>query len=91
MTVEEFQNMETKKKTGTMEATDVFHIMGFTEKELDKFDEIFCQIDVDKSNFISPQELLKFFTIEDSEFGNRVFQLMDDSGDDMPYANYDQY
>ena len=81
MTVEEFQNMETKKKTGTMEATDVFHIMGFTEKELDKFDEIFCQIDVDKSNFISPQELLKFFTIEDSEFGNRVFQLMDDSGD----------
>jgi ankyrin repeat protein/Ca2+-binding EF-hand superfamily protein len=81
MSVEEFQEMEMKKKTGTMEATDVFHIMGFSEKELDRFDEIFCSIDVDKSNFISPAELLKYFTIEDSEFGNRVFQMMDDSGD----------
>ena len=81
MSVEEFQEMEKKKTEGTMEATDVYHMMGFSEKELDKFDEIFCAIDVDKSNFISPSELLKFFTIEDSEFGARVFRMMDDSGD----------
>eukprot|EP00944_MAST-04C_sp_MAST-4C-sp1_P012699 g12699.t1 len=81
MSVEEFQEMEKKKTEGTMEATDVYHMMGFNEKELDKFDEIFCAIDVDKSNFISPSELLQFFTIEDSEFGARVFRMMDDSGD----------
>ena len=74
MSVEEFQEMEKKKTEGTMEATDVYHMMGFNEKELDKFDEIFCAIDVDKSNFISPSELLQFFTIEDSEFGARVFE-----------------
>ena len=53
MDVEEYKNMEKKTKEGSLEADDVYKIMNFSKKDLDKFDEIFCRIDVDKSNFLS--------------------------------------
>ena len=57
--------------------------MNFSAKDLDKFDEIFCRIDVDKSNFISPGELLSHFKIQGTPFAKRIFSMMDDSGDEQ--------
>ena len=74
MSVEEFQEMEKKKTEGTMEATDVYHMMVSARRSWTNSMKFLCAIDVDKSSLISPSELLQFFTIEDSEFGARVFE-----------------
>jgi ankyrin repeat protein/Ca2+-binding EF-hand superfamily protein len=79
--VEAYRQLQQKSEAGTLEADDVYHMMNFSEKDLDKFDEIFCNIDTDKSNFISPGELLNYFSINDTPFATRIFSMMDDSGD----------
>jgi hypothetical protein len=83
MDVEDYKTLEIKTEEGTLEADDVYKLMNFSPKDLEKFDDIFCRIDLDKSNFISPGELLSHFQIQGTPFATRIFSMMDDSGDEQ--------
>ena len=66
---------------GAEDAHQFFRKLGLSEKDLGEFRKIFDKIDDDKSDEITASELFMFLGIEATPFANRVFAMMDDSGD----------